>query len=84
MGTLTVGINALVRKGYVEKNRGEKDKRIVYASLTDKGRRAYEHHMTFHKDMVDAITDGMTEEEALVMHKTFTKLNTFFKNYKDY
>ena len=37
MGTLTVGINGLVKKGYVIRKRGEKDRRIVYASLTDKG-----------------------------------------------
>ena len=41
MGTLTVGINGLVKKGYVTRKRGEKDRRIVYASLTDKGIAAY-------------------------------------------
>ena len=56
MGTLTVGINGLVKKGYVTRKRGEKDRRIVYASLTDKGIAAYRHHENFHKDMIENIT----------------------------
>ena len=35
MGTLTTGINGLVRKGYVVRNRSDRDRRIVYASLTE-------------------------------------------------
>ena len=33
MGTLTTGINGLVRKGYVVRNRSDCDRRIVYLSL---------------------------------------------------
>ena len=64
MGTLTVGINGLVKKGYVIRKRGEKDRRIVYASLTDKGIAAYRHHENFHKDMIGHITKDLTEEEV--------------------
>lgn len=55
MGTLTTGINGLVRKGYVVRNRSDRDRRIVYASLTEKGIAAYHHHMKFHKSMIDSI-----------------------------
>lgn len=41
MGTLTTGINGLVKKGYVERHRSDKDRRIVYASLTTSGHKAY-------------------------------------------
>ena len=71
MGTLTVGINGLVKKGYVIRKRGEKDRRIVYASLTDKGIAAYRHHENFHKDMIGHITKDLTKEEAEVLTKTF-------------
>ena len=69
MGTLTVGINGLV---------GEKDRRIVYASLTDKGIAAYRHHENFHKDMIGHITKDLTKEEAEVLTKTFIRLEDFF------
>ena len=69
MGTLTVGINGLVKKGYV-----------VYASLTPKGNAAYTHHMKFHQDMIKHITDDLSEDEAAVLIKTFTRLEDYFKS----
>lgn len=78
MGTLTTGINGLVKKGYVVRNRSERDRRIVYASLTEKGIAAYNHHMNFHKDMINSIMEDLSEEEAAVLNKTFNRLETFF------
>ena len=37
MGTLTIAINNLVKKGYVNRVRSEKDRRVVLISLTPKG-----------------------------------------------
>lgn len=81
MGTLTIGINGLVKKGYVVRNRSEKDRRIVYASLTEKGKTAYIHHMRFHKDMIDSVINGVTEEEAEVLTRTLKKLEVFFQQW---
>lgn len=78
MGTLTIGINGLVKKGYVERNRSEKDRRIVYASLTKKGFAAFKHHMNFHRKMIDSIMNDLSEEEAAVLTKTFHRLEDFF------
>ena len=74
MGTLTVGINGLVKKGYVIRTRSEEDRRVVYASLTPKGNAAYTHHMIKH------ITDDLSEDEAAVLIKTFTRLEDYFKS----
>ena len=81
MGTLTVGINGLVKKGYVTRSRGEKDRRIVYASLTEKGLKAYEHHMNFHKDMIEFITRDLSKDEAETLIKTFTRLEEYFRQF---
>lgn len=78
MGTLTTGINGLVKKGYVVRNRSEKDRRIVYASLTKKGLAAFKHHMQFHKEMIDSVMQDLSEEEAAVLTKTFIRLEAFF------
>lgn len=81
MGTLTIGVNGLVKKGYVERNRSEKDRRIVYASLTTKGKGAFVHHMRFHKDMIDSVINGVTQEEAEVLTRTLKKLEDFFQKW---
>ena len=79
MGTLTTGINGLVRKGYVVRP----PRRIVYASLTEKGIAAYHHHMKFHKSMIDSIMQDLSEDEAVVLNKTFNRLETFFGQWTD-
>lgn len=81
MGTLTTGMNGLVRKGYVIRNRSERDRRIVYASLTEKGISAYEHHKKFHKDMIDNIMQDLNEEEAVILSKTFSRLEDYFSQW---
>ena len=83
MGTLTIGVNGLVKKGYVERNRSQKDRRIVYASLTVKGKAAYVHHMRFHKDMINSVINDVTVEEAEILTRTLKKLEDFFKKLKD-
>ena len=83
MGTLTIGVTGLVKKDYVERRRGEKDRRIVFASLTSKGKAAYLHHMRFHKDMVNAVMEDITEDEAVVLMKMLNKLEDFFQQWQD-
>jgi len=82
MGTLTIGVNGLVKKGYVERNRSQKDRRIVYASLTVKGKAAYVHHMRFHKDMINSVINDVTEEEAEILTRTLKNLENFFQKWK--
>jgi DNA-binding MarR family transcriptional regulator len=83
MGTLTTEINGLVKKGYVIRNRSDKDRRIVYASLTPKGLTAFEHHKNFHTAMVNSIVKDLNEEEAAVLTKTFNRLEDFFGQWTD-
>ena len=81
VGTLTISINSLVKKGYVVRNRSEKDRRVVYISLTEKGRKAYRHHEEFHKKMIDAMTKDLSQEETQVLVKALTNLRVFFRGY---
>ena len=63
VGTLTTAINNLLKKGYVNRKRGEKDRRVVYISLSEKGRKAYSHHREFHKRMIQGLLDTLNEQE---------------------
>ncbi len=80
VGTLTIAINNLVKKGYVSRVRSEKDRRVVLLKLTDKGRSAYNHHKKFHEDMIEAIISDLNSDEQQVLSKALTKLNQFFKS----
>ena len=77
--SVTVAINKLMKKGYVEKVRGEEDGRIVYVSLTRQGRRIDSAHRYFHESMVRSIIRDMTESEMQALYKGDMKLDTFLK-----
>lgn len=77
-GTLTKSMDGLSEKGYADRERGKKDKRVVFVSLTEKGRRAYMHHESFHRDMIAKIKDGMNEQELTVMIYALAKMNDYF------
>ncbi len=58
LGTLSVGVKSLVRKGYITQVRNEKDKRIFHLELTDKAISNLEIHKRFHDKMVkNAVLD---------------------------
>lgn len=78
LGTLTTGINKLIRKGYVERNRTEEDRRIVLVKLTEKGKTAYKHHEEFHNEMVQDSVNDLTEEEKEVLAESLEKIKNFF------
>ena len=81
--TLTIAMNSLVKKGYVLRERGKEDRRVVYISLTERGRAAYVHHARFHKAMIDSISDELTSEEMELLIKTLTKLDKWFRNWQE-
>lgn len=77
-GTLTISVNSLVKKGFVDRVRSEEDRRVVLVSLSSKGKRAFRHHQRFHEEMIDAVTGRLTEEEKEVLGKALRNLNEFF------
>lgn len=78
-GTLTIAINSLVKKGYVDRVRSEEDRRVVLISLSEKGRRAYLHHRRFHEQMIESVVEELTEEEQRILAKALAKLYHFFR-----
>lgn len=82
VGTLTIAINNLVKKGYVSRGRSEEDRRVVLIFLTEKGKRAYQHHREFHDGMVKALVEGLDEGQQKILVKSLLNLRTFFDSYK--
>ena len=81
VGTLTISVNSLVKKGYVVRQRSEEDRRVVLISLSEKGKEVFEHHAKFHKAMIDGVINELTEEELEVLIKAVTKLNSWFRGF---
>ncbi|MGO3732878.1 MAG: MarR family winged helix-turn-helix transcriptional regulator [Vagococcus sp.] len=81
VGTLTVAINNLVKKGYVDRVRSETDRRIVRLKLTNRGRLFYRAHQHFHKKMVEAALEDMNVEEKEALIRGLQSLHKFLKKY---
>ena len=82
-GSLTTSVNALVNKKYVKRQRSEEDRRVVFLDLTEKGKRAYEHHREYHRQMTEAVLARLNDEEVSVLTKALKDLADFFRGYKD-
>lgn len=81
VGTLTIAINNLVKKGYVSRIRSKKDKRVVLISLSEKGERAFRRHKSFHERMVDSVIDGLDENQVEVLINTLKNVRSFIDTY---
>ncbi len=81
-GTLTISMNALVKKGYVQRVRSEEDRRVVLVSLTEKGKRAFAHHKRFHDEMIRQVLKGLDGEEQEILRKALLNLMGFFEKRK--
>lgn len=79
-GTLTISVNALVRKGLAQRIRSEEDRRVVLVSLTELGREANARHSRFHEEMTDAILSGLNDGEIDVLSDALVRLNEFFES----
>ena len=81
VGTLTVAVNNLVKKGYVDRVRSDVDRRIVRLKLTNRGRLFFRAHQHFHKKMVEAALEDMSGEEKEALVKGLQSLHRFLKKY---
>ncbi len=79
-GTLSVSVNSISRKGYLQRVKSEQDKRVVYLELTEKGKQANAIHSLFHSKMVEYVLDVLTPEEASVFCKGLGSVAAFFKS----
>lgn len=85
VGTLTVAIDRLVKKKYVERQRDTKDRRIVRISLTRQGKLAYRMHSKFHRVLVKRIMDPLSEAEQTLLTQMVGRIDNYVEEqYKKY
>ena len=80
VGTLTIAMNSLVKKGYVERTRGQEDRRVVYISLSERGKKAYESHEKFHREMIQSMIEKLSQEEIETLVKALSSLSLWFSS----
>jgi DNA-binding MarR family transcriptional regulator len=74
-GSLTVAIDRLVRKGYVERQRDPHDRRIVRVSLSRKGKVACRMHQKFHKLLVERLVTPLDAAGREILLRTLRQIN---------
>lgn len=80
MPSVTIAINKLVKKGYVEKYRCQQDARRVFVKVTRQGVRADTAHRFFHEQMIRSVVKEITPAEQEVLLKGVKSLNHFFNH----
>lgn len=80
VGTLTVAVNNLVKKGYLEKYRSEEDRRVVNVILTETGKNVYFIHKDIHRQMVGASVGKLSDQEGRLVVHVLEELNKYLND----
>lgn len=76
-GTLTIAVNGLVKKGFVNRERSEEDRRVVLVSLSESGKKLYVQHNLFHKELTTGLADQLNDQEKVLLEKVLSNLNHY-------
>ena len=79
VSTMTIAINRLEAKRYVERVRETADRRVVRVRLTERGRALAYAHKRFHRRMARAVVDGLSEQELDALTRAMENLRDFFR-----
>lgn len=77
-GSLTTAVNALVKKEYLSRRHSESDRRVVFVNPTEKGNEVNKQHKKFHNEMIDFISEVISEGEFDIILKALERLEMFF------
>ena len=77
--SVTVMVNKLEKKGYLEKLNNQEDGRSVMVTLTREGALVNSYYQYFRRRMVKKINDGLTDQEKEFLVKAFEKIDIYFK-----
>ena len=78
VGSLTVAIKTLERKGYVLRQRSETDKRRVHVIPLPPALEVEKHHRAFHARMVEAVTNALPADQMDVLIQSLHAIYDYF------
>jgi DNA-binding MarR family transcriptional regulator len=79
---ITAIIQRLWEKGFIQRTRDEKDRRVVYLTLTDEGKELYIKAEERIHNLVESLITKFDQSEIQQFIETFEKLNQVLKDYK--
>ena len=79
VGSLTVAINTLVRKGYVERQRSSQDKRCSHLLLTPRAAAVNRLHQDFHRQLTDALLREIPHERLALICQGLDGVAAYFE-----
>jgi len=74
LGTLTTNIDRLCDKGYVSRDKSEKDKRITVINLTQEGLNLRKKHELSHKKLIRTAIDKLSTSEKVALINAINKI----------
>lgn len=74
LGTLTTNIDRLSEKGYVSRDKSEKDKRITVINLTELGLNILKKHELSHKKLIRTAIDKLSTPEKVSLINAINKI----------
>lgn len=80
VGSLSVAINTLVKKGYVTRVRSEEDRRVVRVKLTELGLDVYEKDFQYHYSLLDELLELYTKEQIETLSECGKILMDYLEN----
>lgn len=83
VGSLTVAVNTLERKGYLVRRRSQTDKRRVHVLPTPGALEVEKHHREFHRRMVEAVTQAIPADQLDVLIEGLRGINDYFYNQEE-
>lgn len=79
--TVTSTVDRLVRKGYAERIRDKKDRRVVRLALTKKGRVLCRAYYAYHNMMVKSFLQNLNDDELQTIYHAFKNLEKFVNSH---
>ncbi len=78
VGSLTVAVKTLERKGYLLRQRSEVDRRRVHVIPLAPALEVEKHHRAFHVRMVSAVTEAVPPEQMDTLISGLHSINDYF------
>ncbi|MFV0382380.1 MAG: MarR family winged helix-turn-helix transcriptional regulator [Breznakia sp.] len=78
-GTLTTNATRLIKKGYVERYKDDKDKRVVRLRLREKATSVLKIHDDFHHNLIDKAIGDLGLEDNLVLNESLENILKYFR-----
>lgn len=78
VGSVTVAVGTLERKGYLIRRRSRQDRRRVHVQPTDRAQEVDRIHRAYHQRMTQAVMQAVPEEQLDVFLQGLAAVNDYF------